>query len=138
MVSSRLYYVATIAPRASRRPVKTEGGSRRLLGGSTTPLGSVRERLARVESGRSALASVPADAGPLRASTAPGRKSLLLDAVPEETLGIDRVESEPPLQLLAQLADMALDHVLVDILVEQPVDRAENLRLGDAPAATLQ
>ena len=32
---------------------------------------------------------------------------------------------------------MAFDHVLVDVLVEQPIDGVEDLGLGDAPAAAL-
>src|SRR5260370_21582958 len=42
------------------------------------------------------------------------------------------------LELLAQLADVALDHVLVDVLVEEAVHRIEDLRLGQAPAAAAQ
>src|SRR6185437_3259302 len=63
---------------------------------------------------------------------------LFLDAIAEEALGIDRVEAQPVLQFLAQLADVAFDHVLVDVLVEEPVDGVEDLRLADAPAAAAQ
>src|ERR1700692_3144376 len=42
------------------------------------------------------------------------------------------------LEFLAQFAHVALDDVLVDILVEQPVDGVEDLRLADAPTATAQ
>ena len=37
-------------------------------------------------------------------------------------------------QLLAQLADVALDDVLLDLVVEDTVDRVEDLGLGDAAA----
>ena len=42
------------------------------------------------------------------------------------------------LQLLAQLADMAFDHVLVDVFVEEPVDGVEDLGFADAPATAAQ
>ena len=67
-----------------------------------------------------------------------GPSALFLDAIAEEPLGIDGVETQPMLELLAQLADVALDHVLVDILVEQPIDGVEDLRLANAPTATAQ
>src|SRR5262249_39783136 len=50
-------------------------------------------------------------------------------------LGLDRIVTEPLAQLLAQLADMALDHRLVDLGVEQAVDLVEDLGLGDPAAA---
>src|SRR5271170_1543408 len=42
------------------------------------------------------------------------------------------------LQLLPQFADMALDHVLVDVLVEESVDSVKDLRFADTPAAAAQ
>ena len=42
------------------------------------------------------------------------------------------------LELLAQFADVALNDVLVDVLVEEPIDGIEDLRLADPPAATAQ
>src|SRR4029077_9657583 len=51
---------------------------------------------------------------------------------------MDGVETQPMLKFLAQFADVALDDVLVDILVEEPIDRVEDLRLADAPTATAQ
>src|SRR5579862_8452596 len=63
---------------------------------------------------------------------------LFLDAITEEPLRIDRIEAQPMLQFLAQFADMALDDVLIDVLVEEPVDGVEDLRLADAAAATAQ
>src|SRR5262249_41135363 len=65
---------------------------------------------------------------------APGRGLGHDQPVAEEALGIDRVVAEPVAQLLAQLADVALDHVLLDLVVEDAVDRVENLGLGDAAA----
>src|SRR5580693_9644649 len=67
-----------------------------------------------------------------------GSSALFLDAIAEKPLGIDGVETQPMLEFLAQLTDVALDDVLVDILVEQPVDGVEDLRLADAPTATAQ
>src|SRR3984885_1070533 len=67
-----------------------------------------------------------------------GSSGLFLDAIAEEPLGIDWVETQPMLEFLAQFADVALDDVLVNILVEEPVDRVEDLRLADAPTATAQ
>ncbi len=61
-----------------------------------------------------------------------------LDAVTEEALGVDRVEPQTLLQFLAQLADVALDHVLVDVFVEKSVNGVEDLRLADAPAAAAE
>src|SRR5262249_19792455 len=51
---------------------------------------------------------------------------------------IDRVETEPVLQFLPQFADVALNDVLIDVLVEEPIDGVEDLRLADPPAATAQ
>jgi hypothetical protein len=59
-------------------------------------------------------------------------------AVAEETLGIDRIVTELFAQLLAQLADVALDDVLLDLFVEDAVDRVEDLGLGDAAAALVR
>src|SRR5260370_36166115 len=42
------------------------------------------------------------------------------------------------LEFLAQLADMALDHILVDVLIEETIDRIEDLRFTQAPAAAAQ
>ncbi len=64
--------------------------------------------------------------------------TLLVDAIAEEPLGIDRVEPQPVLELFAQFADVTLDDVLVDVLVEKPIDGIEDLGLADAPAATAQ
>jgi hypothetical protein len=63
---------------------------------------------------------------------------LFFDAIAEEPLGVDRIESQPVLELLAQFADVALNDVLVDVLVEEPIDGIEDLRLADPPAATAQ
>src|SRR5690606_24033908 len=61
--------------------------------------------------------------------------ALPVDAVAKEALGIDRVETELLAQLLAQFADVAFDHVLLDVLVEDAVDRVEDLGLGKPAAA---
>src|SRR5690606_21272678 len=58
-----------------------------------------------------------------------------VDAVAKEALGIDRVETELLAQLLAQLGDVAFDDVLFDVLVEDAVDRVEDLGLGEPAAA---
>src|SRR5271156_1145282 len=63
---------------------------------------------------------------------------LFLDAVAEEPLRIDRVEPQSVLEFLAQLADVALDDVLVDVLVEEPIDGIEDLGLADPPATAAQ
>ncbi len=47
--------------------------------------------------------------------------------VAKEALGIDRVKAQPLAQLLAQLADVAFDDVLLDLVVEDAVDRVEDL-----------
>src|SRR3954462_2538288 len=57
------------------------------------------------------------------------------EAITEIALGIDRIVAELAAQFLAQLAHMALDDVLFDVLVEEAVDCVEYLRLGDALAA---
>ena len=67
-----------------------------------------------------------------------GSSGLFLDAIAEEPLRIDGVETQSMLEFLAQFADVALDDVLVDILVEEPVDRVEDLRLAHAPSAAAQ
>ena len=61
---------------------------------------------------------------------APGNGSDV-QAVAEEALGIDRVEAELLTQLLAQFADVAFDHVLFDLVVENAIDGVENLGFGD-------
>src|SRR5690606_27928407 len=58
-----------------------------------------------------------------------------IDAVAEEALGIDRIETHLLTQLLAQLADVAFDDIFFDFAVEDAVDRAENLRLVETAAA---
>src|SRR5437870_6674094 len=55
-------------------------------------------------------------------------------AVAEEALRIYRVVAEAMAQPFAQLADVALDDILVDVLAEETVDVVEDLRLGH-PAA---
>ena len=69
---------------------------------------------------------------------ASAREASFLDAIAEEALGVDRVEAQPVLELLAQLADVALDDILIDVLVEETVDRVEDLGLADASAAATQ
>src|ERR1700733_12350867 len=64
--------------------------------------------------------------------------ALFLDAIAEEPLGIDRVETQPVFELFAQFADVALDDVFIDIFVEESVDGVEDLRLADAPSAAAQ
>ncbi len=89
---------------------------------------------ATIVSRKKALLPAPYGIAQRRFSSIGG--GLLLDAITEEPLGIDRVEAQPMLEFLAQLADVALDDVLVDVFVEEPVDGVEDLRLADAPAAT--
>ena len=43
-------------------------------------------------------------------------------AITEVALGIDGIMTKTAAQAAAQLADVALDDVLVDFLVEEPVD----------------
>src|SRR5690606_24827448 len=50
------------------------------------------------------------------------------EPVAEEPLGIDGVVAQLFAQLLAQLADVALDHVLLGLVVEDAVARVEDLR----------
>ncbi len=50
-------------------------------------------------------------------------RSIPVDAVAKETLRIDRVEAELLAQFLAQLADVAFDDILFDVLVEDAVNR---------------
>src|SRR4051812_35503036 len=54
-----------------------------------------------------------------------------VEAVPDVTAGHDRIEAEAVAEFLAQLADVALDHALVERRFEDAVDRVEDLRLGD-------
>src|SRR5690606_38849763 len=55
-----------------------------------------------------------------------------VDAVAKETLGIDGIEAELLAQLLAQLADVAFHYILLDLFVEDAVDRIEDLGFGNA------
>src|SRR5206468_1904990 len=64
----------------------------------------------------------------------PGQRSAAAEAITEIALRIDRIVAELAAQFFAQLAHMALDYILFDLLVENAVDRIENLRLGDALA----
>src|SRR6218665_1392486 len=64
-----------------------------------------------------------------------GRRLFPVDAVAEETLGIDRIDTELLAQLLAQLADVAFDDILFDVFIEDAVNRVEDLGLGNAAAA---
>ena len=57
--------------------------------------------------------------------------------IAEEAFGIDDVVADAQAELLAQLADMAFHDHFVDILVENAVDRIEDLRLGHAPMRVL-
>ena len=78
------------------------------------------------------------------------RLAVDLNAVAKKPFGIDRIVSEPLTKLLAELADVALDDVLFHVLVENPIDRIEDLglrhtataigdeELEDAPFATRQ
>src|SRR5690606_993155 len=52
----------------------------------------------------------------------------------EEPLGIDRVIAQLFPKLFAQLADVAFHDVLLDVFVEDAIDRAEYLGLGHATA----
>lgn len=52
-----------------------------------------------------------------------------VDAVTEKTLGIDGIEVQLLAQFFAQLADVALNHILFDILIKDSVNRTENLGL---------
>ena len=54
-----------------------------------------------------------------------------VEAVSDVAPGHDRVEAEAVAELLAQFADVALDHALVEGRLEDAVDRVEDLRLGD-------
>ena len=64
------------------------------------------------------------------------RNSSADEPVAEEALGI-RSGSKPSFSrsFLRSLRDVALDHVLLDLVVEDAVDRVEDLGLGDAAAA---
>ena len=53
--------------------------------------------------------------------------SVQRQAIAEIALRIDRVVAEAMAQLLAQLADVAFHHVLLDLFVEQAVDGVEDL-----------
>ena len=60
--------------------------------------------------------------------------SIINEAVAEIALRVDRIVAEPVSQTLAQLADVALDDIFVDVLAEQPVDEIEDLRFRDPPS----
>src|SRR5690606_15206518 len=62
-------------------------------------------------------------------------RSAPVDAVTKETLGIDGIEAELLAQLLAQLADVTFHHILLNLFVEDAIDRIEDLGLGNAAAA---
>src|SRR5690606_8171285 len=51
-------------------------------------------------------------------------------AITEVALGIDRIEAKLRAKLLAQLADVAFNDVLLDLLIEDSVNGVEDLGLG--------
>src|SRR5262245_6199333 len=64
---------------------------------------------------------------------APARlRSIVDEAVAEIALAIYRVVVEPVAKALAQLRDMALHDVLIDIFAEKAVDEVKDLRFRDA------
>src|SRR5450631_3047448 len=58
----------------------------------------------------------------------------LFQTIAEVADRIDGIVAEVAAQFFAELADIAFDHVLCNFLVENSIDRIENLRLADAPA----
>src|SRR5690606_6883252 len=60
------------------------------------------------------------------------RASVKNEAVAEVALGIDGIIAQMMAQTLAQLADVALDHVFIDVLAEEAIDGIEDLRLVQA------
>src|ERR1700730_11829761 len=63
--------------------------------------------------------------------------NMFVQTIPKIANRIDGVVTELAAQFLAQLADMAFNHVLFDILVENSVDGIEDLGLAHAPAAMI-
>ncbi len=73
----------------------------------------------------------PAVSGSLSASSrlggaAPSR-SFLREPVAQKALRIDRVRAKPLAKALAQFANVTFDYVLVDAIVEQPIDEIKDL-----------
>src|ERR1700736_4141100 len=62
---------------------------------------------------------------------------MFVQTIPKIANRVDRVVTEVAAQFLTQLADMAFNHVLFDILVENSVDGIEDLGLAHAPAAMI-
>ena len=56
------------------------------------------------------------------------------EGIADVPFGLDGIIAEAGTQLLAQLADMPLDHALLDIVGVDAVDGVEDLGLGQAPA----
>lgn len=57
------------------------------------------------------------------------------EPVAQVTLTIDRVSPETLTQPLAKLADVTLNYLVADLVVEDPVNMIEYTFLGDPPAA---
>ena len=58
---------------------------------------------------------------------------LPIELIPKIALGIDRIAAQCLAQFLPELGDVAFDHVLVDMVVEQTIDGTEKLCLGNPP-----
>src|SRR5581483_11501790 len=56
------------------------------------------------------------------------------EAVTQIALRMDGIVTEAMPQTLAQLADVAFDDILINVLVEEPIHRVEDLGFGHAPA----
>ena len=59
-------------------------------------------------------------------------QSFDIEAIAQEPLGIDDFEAKLLTQLLAQLAHMAFDNVLLNVFITQAIDRVEKLTFGSA------
>src|ERR1700736_6961009 len=62
---------------------------------------------------------------------------MFVQTIPKIANRIDGVVTELAAQFLTQLADMAFNHVLFDIFIENSIDGIEDLGLADAPAAVI-